>query len=308
MSADREFAMGRAQGHLDLSSCLLDFEATYVALRNFAEATRRGYASDLRHFLAYLSTTLGIESANEVRRSHLYHYLAELDKRGRAGATRARKIAAIKSFFGYLEDIGAISVNPAQRIPRPKQELHEPRVLTEDKYRRLQQACRDHGRDRAIIELFLQTGLRLSEAAGLCLSDLQLPADASEKSVGAVRVEGKGRKQRTVSLNWKAWQAIATYLAKRPATDCPNLFLSKNSLALSGRAIQRIVKKYMAKAEIARASVHTLRHTFATHMVKKGTNLRVIQEALGHTSLQTTSRYVSLARDLMDEQLQANAL
>ena len=308
MSADREFAMGGEQGHLDLSPCLLDFEATYMALRNFAQATRCGYGADLRHFLAYLSATLGIESVNEVRRSHVYQYLAELDRRGLAGATRTRKIAAIKSFFGYLEDIGSISGNPAQRIPRPKQELHEPRVLTEDEYRRLQQACRDHGRDRAIIELFLQTGLRLSEVAGLPLLDLQLPVDASRKSVGAVRVEGKGRKQRTVSLNWKACRAIAVYLANRPTTDCPNVFLSKSGLALSGRAIQRIVKKHMAKAEIARASVHTLRHTFATHMVRKGTNLRVIQEALGHTSLQTTSRYVSLARDLMDEQLQANAL
>jgi len=111
-----------------------------------------------------------------------------------------------------------------------------------------------------------------------------------------------------VTLNWKACQAIAAYLAERPATDCPSLFLSKSGSALSGRAIQRIVKKYMSKAGIKHASVHTLRHTFATHMVRKGTNLRVVQEALGHTSLQTTSRYISLARELMDEQLQANAL
>ena len=308
MSTNNEFAFGRASGHRNLSSCLVDFEGTYMALRNFAEATRCGYAADLRHFLVHLAATFGIESVNEVQRTHLHQYLAELDRRGRAGATRARKIAAIKSFFGYLEDIGAISANPARGMPRPKQEVHEPRVLTEAEYSRLQEACRGHQRDRAIIQLFLQTGLRLSEVANLTLLDAQVPTNGIPSSIGAVRVKGKGRKQRSVTLNWKACQAIVAYLTDRPATDCPNVFLSRNGSALSGRAIQRIVKKYMAKAEITHATVHTLRHTFATHMVRKGTNLRVVQEALGHTSLQTTSRYISLAREVMDQQLQANAL
>ena len=279
-----------------------------MAVRNFAEATRRGYTADLRYLLAYLTATFGLQSVSEVERFHLHYYLAELDRRGRAGATRARKIAAIKSFFGYLEDMGVISANPARGIPRPKQEVHEPRVLTEAEYNRLQEACRGHQRDRAIIELFLQTGLRLSEVANLALLDAQVPTNGNPSSIGAVRVKGKGRKQRSVTLNWKACQAIAAYLTDRPAIDCPNLFLSKNGSALSGRAIQRIVKKYMSKTGIKHASVHTLRHTFATHMVRKGTNLRVVQEALGHTSLQTTSRYISLARELMDQQLQANAL
>lgn len=291
-----------------LITYLFDYKNTYMALRNFAEATRRGYGADLRHFLAYLTGSLGIGSVSDVERAHVYQYLAELDRRGRAGATRTRKIAAIKSFFGYLEDMGLILVNPARRVPRPKQEQHEPRVLTEDEYKRLQEACQGHRRDRAIIELFLQTGLRLSEVSNLALPDLELPTETTSKLLGAVRVKGKGRKQRSVSLNWKACQAITAYLTERPATACATLFLSKKGLALSARAIQRIVKKYMSKAGISHASVHTLRHTFATHMVRKGTNLRVVQEALGHTSLQTTSRYVSLARELMDEQLQANAL
>lgn len=164
--------------------------------------------------------------------------------------------------------MGVISVNPVRGIPRPKQEVHEPRVLTEAEYRSLQEACRDHQGDRAIIELFLQTGLRLSEVANLALLDVQVPTDGNPSSIGAVRVKGKGRKERSVTLNWKACQAIAAYLAERPATDCPSLFLSKSGSALSGRAIQRIVKKYMSKAGITDASVHTLRHTFATHMVR----------------------------------------
>ena len=109
-------------------------------------------------------------------------------------------------------------------------------------------------------------------------------------------------------MNWKACEALRAYLDGRLWADATPVFLSKTGSRLTSRAIQRIVKKYMAKAGINHASVNTLRHTFATHMVRKGTNLRAVQEALGHTSLQTTSVYVSLARELMDRQLQANAL
>lgn len=154
----------------------------------------------------------------------------------------------------------------------------------------------------------MQTGLRLSEVAGLKLGDIEFPPLNQPSPIGAVRVNGKGRKRRTVSLNSKACDALRAYLGSRRSPPTSPVFLSKSGTGLSGRAIQRIVKKYMASAGIKNASVHALRHTFATHMVRKGTNLRVIQGALGHTSLQTTSVYVSLARDLMDQQLQANAL
>ncbi len=109
-------------------------------------------------------------------------------------------------------------------------------------------------------------------------------------------------------MNWKACEALRAYLDGRNLGDGTPVFLSRTGSRLTSRAIQRIVKKCMSKVGITDASVHTLRHTFATHMVRKGTNLRVVQEALGHTSLQTTSVYVSLAREVMDQQLQANAL
>ena len=286
----------------------VDFQHTYMALRNFAEATRRGYASDLRLFLRYLADKAGVRTGNEVERTHLHEYFAELDRSGQAGATRARKLAAVKSFFDYLEDSGIVDRSPAKGIPRPKQEVREPRVLAEEEYRRLREAGQAHSRDRALIELFLQTGLRLSEVATLTLSDLKLPPQDTAGAIGAVTVNGKGRKRRTVSLNWRACEALCAYLAHRQSSRESAVFLSRGGERLTPRAIQRIVKKYMERAGISRASVHTLRHTFATHMVRKGTNLRVIQEALGHTSLQTTSVYVSLARELMDQQLQANAL
>jgi site-specific recombinase XerD len=296
------------QADQGLWDCLVDYQRTYMALRNFAEATRRGYASDLSFFIRYLTDTASISTVGEVKRTHLHDYFAELDRRGQAGATRARKLAAIKSFFTYLEDAGIIDRNPAKGIARPKQDVRQPRVLTEQEYEALRQACNGHVRDAALMELFLQTGLRLSEVASLTRGDLQLPIKPNEGCIGAVTVTGKGRKRRTVSLNSKACEALRAYLDGRLAAKSSRLFLSKGGGGLTSRAIQRTIKKYMSKAGITDASVHTLRHTFVTHMVRKGTNLRVVQEALGHTSLQTTSVYVSLARELMDQQLQANAL
>src|SRR5207253_8219742 len=111
-----------------------------------------------------------------------------------------------------------------------------------------------------------------------------------------------------VTLNYKACKAVKAYLGVRPKVVDQHLFLSKFMRGMGPRAIQRVIEKHLKEAEIPAAAVHTLRHTFATHHVKKGTNLRVVQEALGHSSLQTTSRYVSLAREVIDEQLEANAL
>jgi integrase/recombinase XerC len=158
-----------------LQDCYLDYQRTYMAFRNFAEATRRGYAADLRLFLRYLADKVSVTTVHKVERAHLHDYFAELDRRGQAGATRARKLAAVKSFFSYLEDSGIIERNPAKAISRPKQELREPRVLTEGEYKRLRDASQHHRRDRALIELFLQTGLRLSKVSSLTLGDLELP-------------------------------------------------------------------------------------------------------------------------------------
>lgn len=287
---------------------LRDYQSIYMSARNFAPATRSGYSADIRQFLSYIGTGFGITHPNQILKKHLLAYLADADRRGLTGATRARGLAAIRSFFAYLTDADIIAANPASNVHRPKQAARTPRVLTEEEYRRLQAGCSDHPRDRAIIELFLQTGLRLSEVANLKLIDLLLPQKPDEQ-IGSVTVTGKGSKKRVVSLNWKACQAIDAYLGQRPCAKTDRVFLSSRAQApLGPRAIQQMVKKHMERAAITGATVHTLRHTFATHMVRRGTNLRVVQEALGHSSLQTTSLYVSLARELMDEQLQANAL
>jgi len=291
----------------ELQAWLSDYAATYLPARNFASTTRTGYLADLRHFLAF-AQQLQLRTPSDVERRHVLVYLADLDKRGLASATRLRRLAAIASFFTFLEEVGAVHSNPIRTVPRPRQEMGERRVLSEDEYRRLQNACQDNLRDRAIIELFLQTGLRLSEAVSLRLADVQIESSGNGRQIGAASLRGKGRKQRTVTLNWKACAALSAYLRERPKVETDGVFVARSGSPLGPRAIQDIVKTYLRQAKIQGASVHALRHTFATHMVRKGTNLRVVQEALGHSSLQTTSVYVSLARELMDQQLQENAL
>ena len=294
---------------LDLLESLFDYAGSYFRLRNFSEATRRGYLSDQLLFVRYLKAEHGVSRVTQVERAHVVEYLSQAERRGLGGATRARKLAALRSLFGYLAEAGRIPASPIHGIPKPKQELNQPRVLTTAEYARLRVVAAPDPRSRAIIELFLQTGVRVSEVAKLTREDAALAEDQGLPAIGSLRVHGKGRKERTITLNSRACEALSAYLATHADVErgAP-LIASKRGGRLTARSIQRLVRTLMNSAGIAGASVHTLRHTFATHTVRKGTNLRVVQEALGHSSLQTTSRYVSLARELMDEQLEANAL
>jgi len=302
--------MDRAGPPVRLLDAFDDYKATYMASRNMASRTRVEYGRDIGDLVQFLQDASRLDDPKAVELKHLEHYLAELDRRGLSGSSRRRRAAAIRSFFSFLEDHSYVPLNIATRLRPPGRTEREPRVLSEAEYRRLQDASRFHPRDQAIIELFLQTGMRLSELARLRVSDVSLPARVGKEKDGAgsVLVMGKGAKERTITVNWKASKAVKSYLATRPEITTEALFISKFGESMGPRAIQDVVKKYLREAGIENASVHTLRHTFGTHQVKKGTNLRVVQEAMGHADLKTTSVYVHLAREQMDEQLQANAL
>ncbi len=252
---------------------------------------------------------LKLTKADVIEKRHLEAFLADLDRRGLKGSSRRRKVAALKSFFGHLFDVGLIPADPTQRLQPPAREHPQPRVLTEAEYQRLQLSCAHDVRDAAVIELILQTGLRLSEVAALRVSDLDLPARVKrEGPPGAVHVQGKGRKERTVTLNWKACKAVHAWLAVRPRLPGDLLFTTKFKQPLGPRGIQHLVSRHFEEAGIAGASTHTLRHTFGTHMARKGTHLHVLRKAMGHESLDTTSIYIELAREQMDKELQENAL
>ena len=292
-----------------LDEALTHYETIYMPSRNWAQKTRVNYRSDIADLLRFLEEQ-GKKDPNRLDLQDLEAYMAELDRRDYAGTTRRRKVSSIKSFFGFLKQYGYIANNVAERLTPPAREHKEPRVLSKREYQALLRACSHDTRNAAIIELLLQTGIRLSELARLALDDIELPKRISRDpaNTGSVFVHGKGRKERTITLNYKACKALKAWLKIRPNVDTNSLFVSKFLKPMSPRAYEYIVKKYLKEAGIKRASVHTLRHTFATHHVAKGTSLRTVQEALGHADLKTTSIYVQLAREVMNKELQEHAL
>src|SRR5215213_7909041 len=288
---------------LTLDQAAERFERIHLAGRNLAATTRVEYLADLRDFTAFLKGN-SIERVTDVVPAHLSGFLAELDRRRLKGTT-------LRIFFRFLVHQHYLLASPVDELVPPEKESALPRFLSEAEYKRLLAAARHEPRDLAIIELLLQTGIRRLELVNLLLTDVQLPErmPRGEKVLGQLTVRsGKGRKERRITLNDPACRALRSYLAIRPNVDDPHLFLSKFKTGLGSWGVEDVVKKYLAIAGIDGASVHALRHTFATQHVRRKTELRVVQEAMGHESLATTSRYVGLVREQMDQRLQENAL
>lgn len=304
------FGLWRGKRNMLLTALLEEYREVYLPSRNYAPKTRLYYMMDVTELVTSLNSR-GITEAHKIELPHLIVFLAELDKRGLAGITRRRKTFSIKSFFHFLEMHDHIKINPARRLIPPRSEERTPRVLTEEEYKRLQLVVANEPRDAAIIELLLQTGIRLSELAKLTINDITLPTkiNADPGNTGELVVrQGKGRKDRVLSLNYKVCRVLKTYLKLRPPISTLALFISKFKTPITARGFEWIVGQYFKKANIRNASVHTLRHTFGTHMCKNGSNLKTIQEMMGHADLKTTSIYVSLARNMMDKDVQEHAL
>lgn len=285
------------------------FERVGMPARNLAARTRQEYLNDLADLAAYLAQR-GITKTKQVGLQDLENYQAEMDRRGYKPSTRRRKTYAIKSFFKFLHRHGIVETNVASRLIPPPPVKREPRFLSEEEYQRLLRVCSHNPRDAAIIEVLLQTGMRLSELARLTVYDVEIPRRINREpdNTGTVRVRRKGGRVDTIPLNYKACQALASWLKVRPKVDHISLFVTKFSTPMSKRAIQYTVNKYLQAADIKGASVHTFRHTFGTHHAIRGTDLKTIQETLGHADLATTSIYVSLAKKAQRQALQEHAL
>lgn len=296
----------QAQLVSQFQTALNNYRDEYMAARNLAGRSRVEYLRDVAQFLTFLQGR-GINDLKQVGPSHVHTFLADLDRQNLAGVTRAKKLTIIRTFFGWLRDSDQLKTNPAQLVAPPKQEDKEPRVLSKEEYQRLLAAVQKP-RDRAIIQLLLQTGIRLSEVQQLTLEDLNLPKRITRDSLGTLRILGKGRKTRTVLLNTKACEALATWLGQRPAVATNGLFVSARQRPLSTRQIQYIVGKYLKAAGVKGAGVHTLRHTFATHHIAMGTDLVTVQEFLGHRSLDTTRLYIGLSKRRQAQHIQEHAL
>ena len=289
---------------------LTQFE-DYLRSVGMADNTVESYGRDAKQFLKFLED----EGADiqDVDEEVLLRFLQKLTERELTGTTKRRMMEGLKTFFRAMKRIGQVTENPfADFQDMPKVKDRNMRVLTEMEYRSLRDVVRGSRRkssirDYAILELALQTGLRRSEICSLTLDDIEF---STRTTVGHVRVrEGKGGKERAVTLNHVAERAIKEYLTVRPEdTGYKEIFLNNRLKPCSPMVISAVFKKYMEKASIHGASFHSLRHTFATHSLKKDTNIIVVQEVLGHKSLTTTQKYTHFLREMMDSQLTKNVL
>jgi integrase/recombinase XerC len=284
---------------------------------NASDHTVRAYESDLTQFIQFLAAALNRRRDSirpqDIDRGQVRAFLGDLHKRGVSRSTAARKLAAIRACSRFLRREGLVQGDPAALVGTPKREQRLPAHLGEAEVSRLLEmpdASQPLGRrDRAILELFYASGLRLSELVGLDVDDLNL-------SGRVVRVLGKGRKERIVPFNRSAEEALRVWLKdweelsvagsrvsglgprssvtasrvrKRPANP---LFLNYQGRRLSTRSVDRLVRKYVSRCSTRFGiSPHALRHSFATHLLERGADLRAIQELLGHSRLSTTQRY-----------------
>lgn len=272
----------------------IDKFITYLEVeRNYSGHTLLNYSLDLRNFEKFL----GGAALEECSYLTLRKYLALLKENNLSARSVARRLSALRSFFKFLSREGYLKANPALLILSPRQAKRLPSFLTEDEAAGLiesafpKDAKDERGlRDRAILETFYSTGIRISELAGLSVRDVDF--------IGAVvKVMGKGRKERLVPIGEKALSAIRAYLDKRKK-ETETLFLNKNNARITDRGIRQIVRKYIRLAGIKQgASAHTLRHTFATHLLNRGADLRSVQELLGHANLSTTQIYTHVTTE-----------
>jgi site-specific recombinase XerD len=260
--------------------------------KNRSTATLKAYHTDLLQFSIYLQEhNLAATEPDRVTRTDITEYLAWLGRRGVSGVSRARKLAALREFFRYLEAHGSITRSPANGIDTPRREKHTRAYLQSDEYNRLLSQAGANARDFAIVQVFLQTGVRVSELVSLHLDDVDLKGKLLH-----VRV-GKGMVARAIDLNSRAIAAIKNYLATRPQVDRQELFLNRYGEPITERGVRKLIVKYRDLAGITkRASCHALRHTFATAKAEKGVSPYQLQQWLGHASLNTTQIYVHLSR------------
>ena len=258
--------------------------------KNYSGHTILNYRLDLEGFTKFLGDSL-IENVDYLT---LRKYLAGLKEKNLSLRTIARRFSCLRSFFKFLTREGYFKTNPTLSLSTPKQDKHLPLFLTEDEVARLIEAAvpkDERGlRDRAILEAFYSTGMRISELSGLSIKDVDFIG-------GIIKVMGKGRKERIIPIGEQALSVIRQYLEKRKKqTDV--LFLNKSGNRITTRGIRNIVKKYIRIASIKQGvSPHTLRHSFATHLLNRGADLRSVQELLGHVNLSTTQIYTHLTTE-----------
>lgn len=276
-----------------------DFMHYLMVERRLADNTIVSYERDLKKYMLYLKNVEEIKDFNDVSRVHIVHFLRHLKDQGKSPKTMARHIASIRSFHQFLLREKMAGQDPSVHIETPQSERALPKVLSIEEVDAL--LCAPNGdnafgiRDKAMLELLYATGIRVSELINLNLSDVHL-------TMGFVRCMGKGSKERIVPLGKAAAQAISRYVEEgRPRLlnkkHGDGLFLNHHGNRLSRQGFWKILKKIALEAGIAKElTPHTLRHSFATHLLENGADLRAVQEMLGHADISTTQIYTHVTK------------
>jgi tyrosine recombinase XerC len=292
-----------------MQNAVSEYQRFLSAERNMSGETIRAYEGDLRGFLEFCSRA-GVKRPEQVSHRLLRRYLSNQQTLGYSRSTIARRSSAVRGFFRFLAQRGLIAENPAEALSPPRRDRRLPRVLRLEEIDRAESAqglhiYRTSLRDMALVELLYATGIRVGELTGLNIGDVDVRR-------GEVRVLGKGSKERIVPVHDVAMQLLVNYMEKERPLLAANadgeksgedpLFLSVRGGRLSDRGVRRVVERFFRGLEGGkRVSPHTLRHTFATHMLQGGADLRTVQELLGHVDLSTTQIYTHLSKGQLKE-------
>ena len=288
---------------MDLDLLVDEYLSTLAIERGYSERTIEAYGADLSDFLQFLQGQQ-ITNLQEISAPHILLYLAHLRKRGLGEETISRRLSSLRGFFKFLVLEHGLKENPLELIEGPKPKRKLPLVLSVEEVNRLLEAPEENTplglRDRAMLELMYASGLRVSELTKLCLYDLNL-------EVGFVRVKGKGGKERLVPMGEPARESLKRYLRDgrpkllRPRADVPEVFLNRRGKPLTRQRFWQIIKRYALKVGInpEKITPHVLRHSFATHLLENGADLRTVQALLGHASLATTQIYTHVQAETL---------
>ena len=282
----------------EISSAQSEF-ITHLRSRKRASATIVAYGKDIDQLVSFLKD-MGKKTVAEIGKDDLLAFLGKLGKDGYTPKSISRKINSIKTFYRFLKAQSYVVEDPTINISHPKYEVKPPRILSRVEYRALRDACRDDARISAIVELFLQTGLRIGELANLKLNDVK----DSELQIAAQ----ESHAQRVVPLNKAAKQAVDRYMETRSKTENPTLFVTKTGRPLLIRNIRTAIDRYFKLAGIEKAKVNDLRHTFIAHHLASGTPLTVISKLVGHKRLSTTEKYLEFIKGKAEENVKLEEL
>lgn len=282
----------------DLASVRGEF-IQFLTDQKRAHATILAYSKDIEQLVTFLVAS-GKNSVDEVEKADLEGFLKKLSTDGYTTKSLSRKINSIKTFYRFMKNQGIATANPASEISHPKYEVKPPRILSKMEYRALRDACRSDIRTYAIVELFLQTGIRISELAALRIEDVK------EKEL--VIKPQENHPQRTIPLNKAAKLALDKWLEIRPKSQSDTIFVTKTGRPLLVRNIRTTIDRYFKLAGIENAKVNDLRHTFIAHHLSAGTPLTVISKLVGHKRLATTEKYLDLVKEKTAESVRLEEL